>query len=128
MLFKTNVPFGTATDQPWDADAAGVVGFEVTVSGTGGGAPLYMKLGDRASPAPDTAPPLVALEPGVQRVMLTDFRVPPTWSVSNAGQPADTRNIYVVMFEVGGGNSVSNFDFCIESVLPIFEPPLPASW
>ena len=45
--------------------------------------------------------------------------MPSTWSASNTGQPVGTRDLYAVMFNVGSGSSVSDFDFCIESALPI---------
>jgi hypothetical protein len=101
----------------WDATARGVVGFDVEIAGSSGGAALRIEL--ESVTGRTTSPPFVATQPGTHVVLIDRAVVPLAWDAPNRGEKAVASNLRKLQLHVVGGEGVSAFDVCIERITPI---------
>lgn len=100
---------------PYDADAAGITGFEVTITGDTDGADLLMQIPRTTSSTEDA--PQVLLKIGTQRVDITDAVVP-DWATKDPGETPNTDALYELKFKLDGAKTESSYNFCVTSVVP----------
>ncbi len=116
-LNLSEAPDGTPL--PFNASQHGIVGFEVTLSGSW---TQELRLGfPSVVPSTDAAPFVLVgnTGPGVYIASLAAAVVPADWNVPNAGQAADPAAIAAVHLAIAGGASAAPFDVCITSLRPI---------
>ncbi len=116
-LNLAEAPDGTAL--PFNAAEHGIVGFEVTLSGSW---TQELRLGfPSAVPSTETAPFVVVgnTGPGVYIASLAAAIVPADWDAPNAGQTADPTAVAAVHLAISGGGATAPFDVCVTSLRPI---------
>jgi hypothetical protein len=110
---------GEATDweaAPYNATAAGVVGFRITIEGDTGGNPLNVVF----SMVDEGLQPLVAVPgPGTYDVYFEDALVPLQWDVPEAGKALDPSAVVSLAIQIPGGNRESVYSFCVTEVTPL---------
>jgi hypothetical protein len=58
-------------------------------------------------------------ETGSFDVPIAEAKVPTSWNGPEAGQVADPANIWDLRFQILGGITAANYDFCITRVTPL---------
>jgi hypothetical protein len=108
---------------PFDAAAAGIIGFEITIEGDTGGNEIRVafKVNDVDDVAPfDDVPGADTYE-----VLIANAEVPSAWEVPNAGAVADPTSLLDIQIQIAGGTSNANYDFCITKITPITDGSAP---
>jgi len=101
----------------WDAAGHGVVGFEVELAGTGGGADLRLELESATNRTTPT--PFVPVQTGTGVALIGRAIVPLTWAVTNKGETPNASNLRKLQLHVAGGATATTFDVCVARVRPI---------
>lgn len=111
--------------QAFDASAAGIVGFSVSITGDTGGLPV--RIGFTASESSDGVAPFVEV-PGAGNydVMLADALVPEAWDACTGDACfVDPSSIYDMQIQVVGGNDAADYQFCVTNITPITDGSTP---
>jgi cellulose 1,4-beta-cellobiosidase len=102
---------------PFDAAAAGIVGFEIAITGTSN---VGLRLSFTADPTVSASQPFVDLPgAGTYQVLLADAVVPGNFSDATAGARVDPKAIYAVELAVPRTDVVATYDYCITRLRPI---------
>jgi hypothetical protein len=99
----------------YDGEAAGISGFEVTISGTLDGLTLDFQIPQTTTDS-ETPPEYAITAAGTKKVDITDLVVP-SWG-ENAGESPNLDALYELKFQIKGGEAEGSYDFCIDSVVP----------
>ena len=109
----------TGDAQAYDANAAGIGGFEVTFTGNFTQQGLRVNFKKTVLGSNEAWPFVPIARPGTYRIRFADAFVPDTWSQSDHGMGVDATQVSGFEVDVVGGSVASNFDFCVESVIPL---------
>ena len=110
-----NHPGGSGSKRAFDADAADIVGFSVTVDGALGG--LDLRIGYTGSTSESDVAPFVQVSRlGTHEVRFTEASI--TWE-ENA-PPVDPGRVFDVQVQVVGGEAAAEYDVCVTDISPIY--------
>ena len=110
-----NYDDAAATSLPFDAAAAGIAGFDITITGSAPGGLLVKFPSANPMPTGDEAPS-VALEEGTNHVLITDATVP-SWA-PNAGEVGDPSSVAAIQIQAQAGETGGTIEFCVTSIVP----------
>lgn len=113
---------------PYDAQAAGLIGFSIVVRGTTGGNALHIDFqGDWDASSNGYVSPFVEY-PGIDasgasrfNTLFADALVPGEWDVPNAGARIDPTAVTDLHVQIVGGQRDAAYDFCVTEITPILE-------
>jgi hypothetical protein len=104
----------------YNATAAGVQGFRVTI---GGSFTQPLRFAFVMDPNTTLPSPFVTLPgTGTHEVLISNAVVPSTWDVANAGQTVNPVAITGVQIQVVGAEVAGPFDLCVTSLSPLTAP------
>jgi hypothetical protein len=113
-----------STKNPFNATAAGITGFDVTITGSTGGAALRIGYtGPTQQTTPSDPAPFVseALSNGASTtipVLFSQAAVPATF-MGDPGATVDATKVYDIQIELAGGTTSATYNFCVTSIKPI---------
>lgn len=118
---------GDSVKSGFDAEANGLLGFAIKITGDTGGNKVRINFTRDAEP--DGVSPFVEV-PGASDtaydVMIADALVPEAWEACEGDACfADPNAVYDIQIQLVGGETDSSYDFCVESVTPITDGSTP---
>jgi hypothetical protein len=115
--FTLNDPGGGQRKRAFNASAAQIVGFAVTITGETNG--LGLRIGFTGSASEDDVAPFVLVPgPGSYKIRFDEADI--TWQPN--APPVDPERIFDVQIQVVGAQAAADYDFCVTELRPIESP------